>query len=114
MHGPNKKKLDREVKIEEGWMLQKKSDLIWASWGLYRVCQVPRGCKSASCDAAIECMVPAKKNLANRSRWKKSRCCKKKNDLIWAHRSLYRVCQLPGGCKSASCDATTECIVPAK
>jgi hypothetical protein len=63
MHGPSKKKLGREVKIEEGWMLQKRRVLIRAPWGLYRVCQFPRGCKSASCDAATECMVPVRKKL---------------------------------------------------
>jgi hypothetical protein len=54
MHGPIKKKFGREVKIEEGWMLQKRSVLIWAPQGFYRMCQLPGGCKSASCDAAIE------------------------------------------------------------
>jgi hypothetical protein len=28
-------------------------------------------------------------------------------------RGLYRVCQLSGGCKSPSCDASTKCTVPA-
>jgi hypothetical protein len=30
MYMPSKKKLGKEVKIEEGWMLEKKSVLIWA------------------------------------------------------------------------------------
>jgi hypothetical protein len=64
MHGPNKKKLGKEVYIEEGWMLKKKSVLIWAPRDLYSVCQLPGGCKSVSFDAANECMVPVKRNLA--------------------------------------------------
>jgi hypothetical protein len=68
MHGPSKKKLGREVKIEEGWMLQKRSVLIWIPRGLYRVYQLPGGCKSVSFDAATECTVPAKRNLAGWSR----------------------------------------------
>jgi hypothetical protein len=60
MNSPRKNKLGREVKIEEGWMLQKRSVLIWAPRGLYRVCHLPGGSKSVSFDAAPECMVPAK------------------------------------------------------
>jgi hypothetical protein len=30
MHKPKNKKIGREVKIEEGWMLKKRSALIWA------------------------------------------------------------------------------------
>jgi hypothetical protein len=29
-------------------------------------------------------------------------------------RGINRVCQLPGGCEGASCDAATKCMVPAK
>jgi hypothetical protein len=77
MHGPRKKKLGREVKIEEGWMLQKRSVLIGAPRGFYRVCQLPGGSKSVSFGAATECMVSAKRNLVGWSRYKKAGCCKR-------------------------------------
>jgi hypothetical protein len=58
-------------------MLQKRSVLIGAPRGFYRVCQLPGGSKSVSFGAATECMVSAKRNLVGWSRYKKAGCSKR-------------------------------------
>jgi hypothetical protein len=84
-------KFGRQVKIEEGWMLQMRRVHMWAPRGLYRVCQLFGGCKKASCDAAQQIKT-----------WQVGQdriILQKIRVLIWAPRGLCRVCQLPGGVK---------------